>query len=77
MSSTGTTSEVSFSGPSSGQVHVSVPQALARDLFAAFLRFADSGAANDAEVSDVVGEFTNMVCGSWLTLLAVVTRVSR
>lgn len=62
-------SEVSFSGPSSGQVHVSVPQGLARDLFAAFLGFADTGAANDAEVSDVVGEFTNMVCGSWLTLL--------
>ena len=62
-------SEVSFSGPSNGQMQVAVPQLLARELFAAFLGFADSGAANDAEVSDVIGEFTNMVCGNWLTLL--------
>lgn len=60
---------VAFSGPSNGHVYVAVPQDLSRDMFAAFLGFSDSGAANDAEVADVIGEFSNMVCGSWLTTL--------
>ena len=66
-------SEVSFDGLSKGRLHVSLPEGLARDLFAAFLGFADSSAANEAETEDVIGEFTNMVCGSWLTTLGCET----
>ena len=61
-------SEVTFDGPSKGRVQLSLPEGLARDLFAAFLGFADASAANDAETEDVIGEFTNMVCGTWLTM---------
>ena len=65
--------EVLFDGPSKGRVQLSLPEGLARDLFAAFLGFADSSAANDAETEDVIGEFTNMVCGTWLTTLGCET----
>ena len=61
--------EVSFDGLSKGRIQLSLPEGLARDLFAAFLGFADASAANDAETEDVIGEFTNMVCGTWLTTL--------
>ncbi len=58
---------VTYTGPSKGNVALALPEDLAREIFAAFLGFADSSAANDAEVEDVVGEFANMVCGAWLT----------
>ena len=58
---------VSFDGPSKGRVLLSLPRGLARDLFAAFLGFEDASAANDAEIEDVIGEFANIVCGTWLT----------
>lgn len=60
---------VNYTGPSHGSVAVALPEELAREVFAAFLGFADSSAANQAEVEDVVGEFANMVCGAWLTSL--------
>ena len=60
---------VNYAGPSHGRVSLALPEDLAREIFAAFLGFADSSAANQAEVEDVVGEFANMVCGAWLTSL--------
>lgn len=58
---------VNFRGPMNGRVVVSLGEGLARDLFAAFLGFEDSSQSNPAEIHDVIGEFTNMVCGTWLT----------
>jgi hypothetical protein len=60
---------VSFDGPSHGSVHISVPEGLARELFGTFLGFAQSRAAGGAIIEDVMGEFVNMVCGVWLTML--------
>lgn len=61
--------EVTFTGPLNGRVRLSLPEDLAREMFAAFLGCADSSAANSAEIQDVVGECSNMVCGAWLTML--------
>lgn len=63
-------SSVDFTGPMSGRVTVYVPTGLARDLFGAFLGFDENDAYNNAELHDMVGEFGNMVCGTWLTSLA-------
>lgn len=60
-------SSVRFSGPADGRVEIALPDDLAREIFASFLGFSDSSAANEAEIEDVVGEFANMVCGAWLT----------
>lgn len=62
-------SAVTFTGPMSGRVTVFVPAGLARDLFGAFLGFDEQEAYNNAELHDMVGEFGNMVCGTWLTSL--------
>ena len=51
-------------------VTVCVPPGLARDLFGAFLGFDENDTFNNAELHDMVGEFGNMVCGTWLTSLA-------
>ncbi len=60
---------VDYDGPLRGSLAVALPEGLAREVFAAFLGFADSWSANQAEIEDVVGEFANMVCGAWLTSL--------
>ena len=60
------TSAVHFSGPSRGQMRVTMPVTLARELAQQFsgdpsLEFSD------ADLTDMAGEFTNMVTGAWLT----------
>ncbi|MGE3957577.1 MAG: chemotaxis protein CheX [Vicinamibacterales bacterium] len=60
---------VDFTGPMSGRVTVMVPSGLARELFGAFLGFDENDVYNNAELHDMVGEFGNMVCGTWLTSL--------
>ena len=60
-------SSVLFDGPFGGAVQVVVPEALARDLFAAFLGADPDVVALDAPLFDLMGELGNMVCGAWLT----------
>jgi CheY-specific phosphatase CheX len=58
---------VSFHGPFSGHVTLIVSSLLARHLCGAFLGLGPDEPLEDAAVADFVGEFANMVCGSWLT----------
>lgn len=56
---------VSFEGPFCGRVGVSVPVVLAHQFCAAFL--GESDVDDESAVRDMVGEFANMACGTWLT----------
>jgi len=58
---------VSFRGPFSGQLALAVPVVLARQICAAFL--GDSEVDDETAIRDLVGEFANMACGTWLTAL--------
>lgn len=58
---------VGFDGPVSGRMTVVLGTALARSLLVAFLGCDESEALDEAAVRDLVGEFANMACGSWLT----------
>lgn len=62
-------SAVRFTGPMCGRVTVIAPAPLARELFGAFLGCDENDTYNNAELHDMVGEFGNMVCGTWLTSL--------
>ncbi len=58
-------------GASVGTVSCMLPQRLARGLFDAFTGRDPAAPAPDAPaLRDVAGEFTNIVCGAWLTRLA-------
>jgi CheY-specific phosphatase CheX len=55
-------------GKCSGSVTCRLPMALASRLFDAFSgRDAEEPQPEERETLDLVGEFANMVCGSWLT----------
>lgn len=56
---------VAFRGPFSGQMSLAVPVVLARQICAAFL--GDSEVDDETAIRDLVGEFANMTCGTWLT----------
>lgn len=56
---------VSFAGPFSGTMSLAVPVMLARQICAAFL--GDSEVDDETAIRDLVGEFANMTCGTWLT----------
>lgn len=56
-----------FRGPFSGRVSMAVPTHLSRQLCAAFL---GDDVEDEAAVRDLIGEFVNMACGSWLTSCA-------
>jgi CheY-specific phosphatase CheX len=56
---------VSFMGPFSGRMTMTVPAVLGRQICSAFL--GDDEVADDVAVRDLVGEFANMTCGTWLT----------
>jgi hypothetical protein len=58
---------VAFSGAFSGSIACLVAEPLARELFASFLGESTADQADDERLFDLVGEFGNMVCGSWLT----------
>ena len=60
------TSVVRFTGPSRGEMRVTMPATLARELAQQFsgdptLEFSE------ADLIDMAGEFANMVTGAWLT----------
>ncbi len=63
---------VAFTEPDcDGAVSCTISQDLAHALFDAFTGRAPLDPAPDPdEVLDLVGEFSNMVCGTWLTRLA-------
>lgn len=60
------TSVVRFSGPVKGEMRVTVPDSLTRELAQAFSGDPDIE-LHDDEMRDMAGEFTNMVTGAWLT----------
>jgi hypothetical protein len=62
---------VDFSGSFTGTLCCGLSRALARQLTAAFSgAMPDDVAINGPEVTDLAGEFANMVCGRWLTDVA-------
>jgi hypothetical protein len=60
-------SSVGFRGPFAGAIEVIMPEHLARTLVTAILGEAPEAGLPEHQVFDGVGEFTNMVCGAWLT----------
>jgi CheY-specific phosphatase CheX len=58
---------VTFTGAFGGTMRIVVAEPLALELFASFLGLEPGESADDARLFDLVGEFGNMVCGSWLT----------
>lgn len=58
---------VLFDGAFGGAVMIVLSETLGRDLFNAFLGAEPGVVALDGPLFDLVGEFGNMVCGSWLT----------
>ena len=55
-------------GPLAGSVSCTLPETLANGLFDAFTgRDPGEPAPISTLVHDLVGEFSNMVCGAWLT----------
>jgi chemotaxis protein CheY-P-specific phosphatase CheC len=55
-------------GPLAGSVSCTIPEKLAKGLFDAFTgRDPGEPAPIAALIHDLVGEFSNMVCGAWLT----------
>lgn len=57
---------VSFAGPMSGSMSVTMPVTLVRELAQAFSGDPDQE-FSPADLIDMAGEFANMVTGSWLT----------
>ena len=58
---------VLFDGPFGGAVLVVVTEPLARSLFSAFLGTESDVVPMESALFDLLGEFSNMVCGHWLT----------
>jgi CheY-specific phosphatase CheX len=58
---------IQFTGPSSGQFTLTVPEALARRLGAAFAGADSADDIGETDLIDFTGELVNMVCGTWLT----------
>jgi hypothetical protein len=62
---------VKFSGSAnSGWLDVVLPDRLARSLVGSLLGAAPDAELPDAQIFDGIGEFTNMICGAWLTDLS-------
>ena len=58
---------VSFDGDFRGRTTFSVPPSLADELFRCFLGLGPDDPVDEAALRDLLGEFANMSCGSWLT----------
>jgi CheY-specific phosphatase CheX len=58
---------VAFEGAFGGTMQIALAEPLAIELFVAFLGLEPGDVPDDARLFDLVGEFCNMVCGSWLT----------
>jgi CheY-specific phosphatase CheX len=54
-----------FTGPFSGSMSMAVPVMLGRQICSAFL--GDDDVDDETAIRDLVGEFANMTCGTWLT----------
>ncbi len=54
-----------FTGPFSGRMSMAVPVVLGRQICSAFL--GDDEIDDETAVRDLIGEFANMTCGTWLT----------
>ena len=62
---------VDFSGPFTGRLCCRMTRELAHELTSAFTGTRpEEIAADGPEVTDLAGEFVNMVCGKWLTEVA-------
>jgi len=60
-------SVVRFDGGFAGSLEVAMPVALAHTLLSSFLGLPPEAPAPETLLRDTVGEFTNQVCGAWLT----------
>jgi hypothetical protein len=60
---------VGFSGPLAGAIEVILPEELARWLVDSITGEPSEAERPELEVFDGLGEFANMVCGAWLTIL--------
>jgi hypothetical protein len=58
---------VAFEGAFGGTMQVALAEPLATELFVSFLGLEPDDVPDDERLFDLVGEFCNMVCGSWLT----------
>jgi CheY-specific phosphatase CheX len=58
---------VQFDGAFGGRMTIALPEPLAHELFTSFLGEPSETMPQDGPLFDLVGEFGNMVCGSWLT----------
>lgn len=58
---------VAFDGDFRGRTTFSVPPSLADELFRCFLGLGPDDPVDQAALRDLLGEFANMSCGSWLT----------
>lgn len=58
---------ICFTGPIGGQFSLTVPEALARRLSAAFAGADSADDIGEGDLIDFTGELANMVCGTWLT----------
>ncbi|MFN8057659.1 MAG: response regulator [Vicinamibacterales bacterium] len=58
---------VDFVGPFGGRVSIRVPDSLARQLHASFAGLMPDEASSEQDVTDMMRELTNMICGLWLT----------
>ncbi|MEI6669808.1 MAG: chemotaxis protein CheX [Acidobacteriota bacterium] len=60
-------SRVDFDGAFAGTVELTLPHALATELLMSFTGLTPEDGLTDVHVYDGIGEFANMVCGTWLT----------
>lgn len=66
VGSPGLTAVVRFAGPRTGRMSITMPVSLTRELGQLFLGEPDIE-LSDSNLTDMAGEFANMVTGSWLT----------
>jgi hypothetical protein len=58
---------VTFTGTFDGGLDIDLPELLGARLLSSFAGLSPDEQTPDADVRDMIGEFANMVCGSWLT----------
>lgn len=63
-------SSVTFAGASAGSVEIVLPEKLAHWLVTSLLGMSPEEDLSETQMFDGVGEFTNMVCGAWLSNLS-------
>lgn len=61
---------VHFTGETTGHVEIALPERLGAWLVTSLLGMAPEEILSPHQLSDGVAEFTNMVCGAWLSTLS-------